>query len=64
MSDRTSDYGEMTHFQEIGCLTKLMLDLKKQKLGYTFDEISEERLEECSKAIHNIMQCRKKGLFK
>jgi hypothetical protein len=54
----------MTHLVELGPLTKLMLDLRKQSLGKEFDPITPERLDECSKALNQIMQCRKKGLWK
>jgi len=64
MSTRIADRGIMTHWHELGPLTRLMLDLRKQSLGKTFDPITPERLDECSKAINQIMQCRKQGLFK
>jgi hypothetical protein len=64
MNLRMPDRGEMTHLVELGPLTKLMLDLRKQSLGREFDPITPERLDECSKAIHQIMQCRHRGLCK
>lgn len=64
MNRRVADIGEMTHLVELGPITKLMLDLRKQSLGKEFDPITPERLDECSKAIHQIMQCRHRGLYK
>jgi len=54
----------MTHLFELGPLTALMLDLRKQSLGKPFNPITVERLDECSKSIQKIMQCRQKGLYK
>ena len=64
MNERIADLGQMTHWAELGPLTQLMLDLRKQALGREFNPITEERLEECSKALNKIMQCREKGLWK
>jgi hypothetical protein len=54
----------MTHLAELGPLNRLMLDLKKQKLGIASEEITMERLEECNKALAKIMQCRSRGLMR
>jgi hypothetical protein len=64
MNGRIADRGIMTHLAELGPLNALLLDLKKQKLGYAFEAITDERLEECSKAVAKIMQCRKPGLMR
>lgn len=64
MTARISERGIMTHLEEVGPLTSLLIDLKKQQLGYDFAPITMERLEECSKAIAKIMQCRKPGLMR
>jgi hypothetical protein len=64
MSTRIAERGIMTHLAELEPLTKLMIDLRKQLLGHPFDPINDERLDECSKAIAKIMQCRTKGLWK
>jgi hypothetical protein len=61
---RVADRGIMTHLFELGPLTALMLDLRKQSLGKPFNPITVERLDECSKSIQKIMQCRQKGLYK
>lgn len=64
MNGRIADCGHMTHLVELGPLTKLMIDLKKQALGLEFDPFTMERLEECAKALQKISQCRRRWLFK
>jgi len=64
MSQRSADLGIMTHGEELWPLNKLMLDLRKQLLGLSFEPITPERLDECSQALQKIMQCRKRVLFK
>ena len=54
----------MTHMMECGVLTALIIDLKKRELGREHTPITMERLEEASKAIGTIQQCRKQALFK
>jgi hypothetical protein len=54
----------MTHAVELEPLTRLMLDLKKQALGYSFTPITMDRLDECARAIQQISRCRKQGLYK
>ena len=64
MSERIANRGQMTHWHEIRCLNELLLDLRKQSLGYDFNPVTPERLDECCKAVSKIMQCREKGLWK
>lgn len=65
MSNRSADLGEMKHAEDCMVLNRLILDLKKQKLGIDDGEpITMERLNECSKALHNIQQCRIKRFYK
>lgn len=54
----------MTHMEECGLLTGLIIDLKKRELGREFKPITMDRLEEASKAIGKIQACRKRGLFR
>lgn len=64
MNSRVAERGIMTHWHEVGVLNQLLLDLRKQLLGYEFSPITQERLDECCNAISKIMQCREKGLWK
>lgn len=54
----------MTHAEECGTLTGLIIDLKKRELGYEYKPITMARLDEASKAIGKIQQCRKQGLYR
>lgn len=61
---RTWDGKTMAHMEECGLLTGLIIDLKKRELGREHEPITMERLEDASKAIGGIQQCRKQALFK
>jgi len=63
-AQRIADRGIMTHLVELGPLSTLVLELKKKLLGKQHREITMQDLDECTKAIHKIMQCRHKGLYK
>lgn len=54
----------MTHAQECSFLTSLIIDLKKRELGREHSPITMERLDEASKTIGKIQQCRKQALFR
>jgi hypothetical protein len=54
----------MTHAEECSLLTSLIIDLKKRELGREHPPITMERLEEASKVIGKIQQCRKQALFR
>ena len=45
-------------------LTRLIIDLKKKEMGREHQPITMERLEEATKAIGKLQQCRKRGLFR
>lgn len=65
MSQRIADRGIMTHIQECGVLDTLIIDLKLREMGREPREpITLERLDEATKAIGKIQQCRKQGLYK
>ena len=61
---RSADKGIMTHLLEVGPLTKLIFDLRKQALGYESDPITCDRLNECDKCLQQIMRCKTQGLYK
>lgn len=62
---RIADRGEMTHVIECGHLVRLVIDLKLQLLGREMrDPITMERLDEATKHIGKIQQCRRNGLCK
>ena len=61
---REPDRGMMTHMAECSKLTSLLIDLKKREMGLEYDRITMERLEDASKAVGRIQQCRQRGLFK
>jgi hypothetical protein len=50
--------------EECSMLTGLIIDLKKRELGLDHQMITMERLDEASKAIGKLQQCRKQGLFR
>lgn len=54
----------MTHMEECGVLTSLLIDLKKRELGREHVPITMERLDEASRAVGKIQQCRKQALFR
>lgn len=54
----------MTHSEECCVLTGLIIDLKKRELGREHEPITMERLDEATKAIGAIQQCRKQVLFR
>jgi len=54
----------MTHMEECGVLIGLIIDLKKRELGREHSLITMERLDEASKQIGKIQQCRKQALFR
>jgi hypothetical protein len=54
----------MTHSEECSLLTTLIIDLKKRELGRQYEPITMARLEEASKAIGKIQQCRKQAFFR
>lgn len=54
----------MTHMEECGLLTALLIDLKKRELGREHTAITMERLDEASKAVGKLQQCRKQALFR
>ena len=54
----------MAHAEECSVLTTLLIDLKKRELGREFEPITMERLEEASKFVSKIQQCRKQVLFR
>lgn len=54
----------ITHMEECSLLTALLIDLKKRELGREHAQITMERLDEASKAIGIIQQCRKQVLFR
>lgn len=60
---RINDHSVMTHLMEVGVLTTLIIDLKKRELGREHTPITMERLDEATKAIGQIQQCRRKGLY-
>lgn len=65
MSTRIADRGMMTHTVECEHLGSLIVDLKLQLLGKEMREpITMERLNEATKHIGKIQQCRQKGLWK
>lgn len=54
----------MTHSEECGVLTSLLIDLKKREMGLEYTAITTERLDEASKAVGKIQQCRRQALFR
>ncbi len=54
----------MTHMEECRVLTGLIIDLMKRELGREYVPITMERLEEASKAIGTVQQCRKQAFFR
>lgn len=63
--NRVADRGYMKHDQEIGFLTSLLIDLKLIELGREArTPITMERLEEATRHVSALMQCRKQGLYK
>ena len=54
----------MTHMEECRVLTGLIIDLKKRELGREHEPITMERLNEATKAVGTIQQCRKQGLYR
>lgn len=54
----------MTHAQECSVITSLLIDLKKRELGHEYAPITMGRLDEASKAVGLIQQCRKQALFR
>jgi len=54
----------MTHAEECSMLTWLIIDLKKRQLAREHQPITMERLDEATKAIVKLQQCRKQGLFR
>lgn len=54
----------MAHLEECRVLTSLIIDLKKRELGHEHEPITMERLQEATKQIGNIQQCRKQVLFR
>lgn len=54
----------MAHSEECRILTRLLIDLKKKDLGREHAAITMERLDEASKAVGSIQQCRKQGLYR
>lgn len=54
----------MTHSEECGFLTSLIIDLKKRELGHAYTPIPMARLEEASRMIGKIQQCRTQALFR
>lgn len=54
----------ITHSEECSTLTTLLVDLKKRELGREHAPITIARLDEATKAIGKIQQCRQQALFK
>lgn len=54
----------MTHSEDCGLLTQLLIDLRKRELGREYEPITSERLDELSKAVGRIQQCRTQALFR
>lgn len=54
----------MAHSEECRVINGLLIDLKKREFGHGHDPITVERLDEATKAIGLIQQCRKQALFK
>lgn len=52
------------HGMQIACFTQLLIDLKKRELGHAYRPITIARLEECSRHVQTLFQCKKKMLFK
>lgn len=61
---RKWDGKTMTHIEECGILNSLLIDIRKQLLGYEHNPITNARLDDCSKALGRIQQCRQQALFK
>lgn len=62
--ERIADRGIMTHWAEVGPLNNLVLQTKMKLLNLPHEPVTMEQLDECTKAISKIMQCRKQGLYK
>jgi hypothetical protein len=54
----------MTDMEKDSVLTDLIIDLKKREWGRDYKAITMERLNEASKAIEKLQQCRKQQLFR
>lgn len=54
----------MTHSEECWVLNGLIIDLRKKMLDREHEPITEDRLNEASKAIAKIQQCRKQAIFR
>lgn len=49
----------MAHAEKCRVLTSLLIDLKKRELGHAHQPITMERLDEATRAVGGIQQCRK-----
>lgn len=61
---RIGERGMMAHWMEVGPLNTLVLRAKLRELGRPHEPITMELLEECTKSIGTIMQCRKPAVFR
>lgn len=65
MSQRIADRGYIKHDEEVGFFTSLLIDLKLREMGREPRQpITLERLDQATKHVRTVMQCRKQGLYK
>jgi hypothetical protein len=60
----TNRYETPIHNEEIAFFTRLLIDLKKREVGHAYEAITMERLEEGTRHVQTLFQCKKKGLFR
>lgn len=57
------DLGSPNHDEAMQFFNQLLIDLKKQLLGYEHDEITMDRLNEGTKHVADIQNCRSPDKF-
>jgi hypothetical protein len=57
------DLGTSNHADAVKYFNRLLVDMKKWKLGYEHDPVTMERLEEGTKHVQELDQCRRPSKF-